>query len=85
MRIVESGLLLKAGYRKRWETHPQPLQRIMVAASTGIALLPSLARVVGNAAGVIPLKKALVIAHVFARPAGTSSLVMKQFMELLAE
>jgi LysR family transcriptional regulator, benzoate and cis,cis-muconate-responsive activator of ben and cat genes len=59
---------------------------IMVAAGTGIALLPaSLARVVGTAAAVIPLKKAPVIAHVFARPAGTPSSVMKQFMDLLTE
>jgi hypothetical protein len=30
------------------------------------------------------LKKAPILAHVFARPAGTPSLAMKQFVELLA-
>ncbi len=39
----------------------------------------------GNAAAVISLKKAPVIDHVFAYPAGTPTLVMKQFLELLTE
>ena len=78
----------QAGFRPRivLESPRAQAVAIMVAAGTGIALLPaSLARVVGKAAAVIPLKKAPVIAHVFARPAGTASLVMKQFIGLLAE
>jgi DNA-binding transcriptional LysR family regulator len=78
----------QAGFRPRivLESPRAQAVAIMVAAGTGIALLPaSLARVVGNAAAVIPLKPAPVIAHVFARPAGTPSLVMKQFLELLAK
>lgn len=76
----------KAGFRPRivLESSRAQAVAIMVAAGTGIALLPtSLARVVGDAAAVVPLKKAPIVAHVFARLAGTSSLAMKQFVELL--
>jgi len=78
----------EAGFRPRvvLESPRAQAVAIMVAAGTGIALLPSsLARVVGDAAAVIPLKKAPVVAHVFARPAGAPSLVMKQFLGLITE
>jgi DNA-binding transcriptional LysR family regulator len=76
----------RAGFRPRivLESPRAQAVAIMVAAGTGIALLPvSLARVVGDAAAVVPLKKAPAVAHVFARTAGTPSLAMKQFVELL--
>lgn len=75
-----------AGFRPRivLESPRAQAVAVMVAAGAGIALLPaSLARVVGNATAVIPLKKAPSITHVFARPAGTPSLAMKQFVALL--
>lgn len=75
-----------AGFRPRIVLSSPRAQAVavMVAAGAGIALLPvSLARVVGSAAAVIPLKKAPVITHVFARAAGTPSPAMKQFVTLL--
>jgi len=77
----------KAGFRPRivLESPRAQAVAVMVAAGTGIALLPtSLARVVGDAAAVIPLKKAPSVAQVFARPAGPSSPAMQHFMALLA-
>ncbi|MGB8356107.1 MAG: LysR substrate-binding domain-containing protein, partial [Chthoniobacteraceae bacterium] len=57
---------------------------VMVAAGAGIALLPaSLGRLVGDAAAVVPIRKAPGISHVFARPAGTPSPAMRRFMDLL--
>jgi len=57
----------------------------MVATGTGVALLPaSLARVVGNAAAVVPLKKSPLLSHVFARVAGKPSPSLHQFVETLA-
>lgn len=76
----------RAGFRPRivLESSRAQAVAVMVAAGTGIALLPeSLARVVGDAAAVIPLKKAPVLSHVFARNAGTPSAAMKQFESLL--
>jgi DNA-binding transcriptional LysR family regulator len=75
-----------AGFRPRivLESPRAQAVAVMVAAGAGIALLPaSLARVVGNAAAVIPLKKAPGIIHVFARPAGPPSPTMKQFVARL--
>jgi DNA-binding transcriptional LysR family regulator len=75
-----------AGFRPRivLESPRAQAVAVMVAAGAGIALLPSsLARVVGTAAAVIPLKKAPAITHVFARAAGTPSPAMKQFVALL--
>lgn len=57
---------------------------VMVAAGSGIALLPaSLARVVGDAAVVVRLKKAPVLTHVFARQSGGGSETMRLFLALL--
>lgn len=73
-----------AGFRPRivLESARAQAVAVMVAAGTGIALLPaSLARVVGEAAAVVPLKPAASIAHVFARPAGTPSAVMQLFLD----
>jgi len=75
-----------AGFRPRivLESPRAQAVAVMVAAGAGIALLPSsLARIVGNAAAVVPLKKAPTITHVFARAAGCQSLAMKQFATLL--
>ncbi|MDB6173225.1 MAG: LysR family transcriptional regulator [Chthoniobacteraceae bacterium] len=77
----------KAGFRPRivLESSRAQAVAVMVAAGTGIALLPaSLARVVDNAAAVIALKKAPVIAHVFAREAGRPTEAMRQFLSLLS-
>jgi len=76
----------KAGFRPRIVVESPRAQAVavMVAAGTGIALLPaSLARVVGDAAAVIPIKKAPRIAHVFARTAGSPSPPMRHFIDLL--
>ena len=49
-----------------------------------LALLPaSLARIVGDAAAVIPLKPAAPVAHVFARAAGAPPPALRQFLTLL--
>lgn len=76
----------KAGFRPRIvvESHRAQAVAVMVAAGAGIALLPaSLARVVGDAAAEIPIKKAPVISHVFARPAGKPSPALRDFEALL--
>ncbi len=76
----------RAGFRPRivLESSRAQAVAVMVAAGTGIALLPeSLARVVGDAAAVVPLKKAPVLAQVFARNAGTPSAAMQRFVRLL--
>lgn len=77
-----------AGFRPRIVVEAARAQAVavMVAAGEGIALLPeSLSRVVGEAAAVLPLKKAPTITHVFARAAGTPSAAMKAWLALLAE
>ncbi|HEY0944972.1 MAG TPA: LysR substrate-binding domain-containing protein [Opitutaceae bacterium] len=76
----------RAGFRPRLVLESPRAQAVavMVAAGTGIALLPaSLARVVGNAAAIVPLRRAPMIAHVFARAAGMPSPAMRQFVALL--
>lgn len=75
-----------AGFRPRivLESPRAQAVAVMVAAGAGIAILPaSLARVVGKAAAVIPLKKAASISHVFARVAGTPAPAIRQFVEVL--
>lgn len=77
----------RAGFRPRiiLESSRAQAVAVMVAAGTGVALLPaSLSRVVGAAAAVVPLSKAPPISHVFARPAGSPSAAMRQFLALLA-
>ncbi len=80
------ALCRDAGFRPRIVLEASRAQAVavMVAAGAGIALLPaSLARVVGHAAAVIPLKKAPAVTHVFATTAGTPAAPMRQFMALL--
>lgn len=75
-----------AGFRPRivLESHRAQAVAIMVAAGTGIALLPaSLARVVGDAAADISIKRAPVFSHVFARPTGKPSPALHEFVSLL--
>ncbi|MEI9897369.1 MAG: LysR substrate-binding domain-containing protein [Chthoniobacter sp.] len=77
----------QAGFRPRivLESPRAQAVAVMVAAGAGIALLPvSLSRVVGEAAAVIPIRKAPKISHVFARPAGAPVPAMRRFMNLLA-
>lgn len=77
----------QAGFRPRivLESPRAQAVAVMVAAGTGIALLPaSLSRVVGGAAAVVPIRKAPKISHVFARPAGPPTPAMRRFMQLLA-
>lgn len=78
----------RAGFRPRivLESPRAQAVAVMVAAGTGIALLPaSLARVVGEAAAVIPLKKAPFVQHVFARAAGTPSPAVRHLISLLKQ
>jgi len=63
----------EAGFRPRILAESARAQAVavLVAAGSGIALLPaSLARVVGAAAIVVQLKKAPTLTHVFARKSG---------------
>lgn len=79
-------LCADAGFRPRiiLESPRAQAVAVMVAAGAGIAILPvSLARIVDQAAAIIPLKKTPAVTHVFARAAGAPSDVMRQFIELL--
>ena len=79
-------LCREAGFRPRVVLEAKRAQAVavMVAAGAGIAVLPkSLARVVGNAAEVIPLRNAAPLAHVFARVAGEPTQGMRWFLESL--
>lgn len=76
----------EAGFRPRIVVESARAQAVavMVAAGSGIALLPaSLARVVGGAAVVVPLKKAPLVTHVFARHSGGASDTVALFLDLL--
>lgn len=76
----------EAGFRPRIVVESARAQAVavMVAAGSGIALLPtSLARVVGQAAVVVPLKKAPVVTHVFARNSGGGAETVKMFLDLV--
>lgn len=78
----------KAGFRPRivLESPRAQAVAVMVAAGTGIALLPaSLARVVGEAAAVIPLRRTPIVQHVFARTAGTPSSAVRHLISLLKQ
>jgi DNA-binding transcriptional LysR family regulator len=79
---------VEAGFRPRIVTESSRAQAVavMVAAGSGIALLPvSLARVVGPAAVVVPLKKAPVLTHAFARTAGRGADTIDRLLELMDE
>lgn len=83
---VLQDLCEQAGFRPRivLESPRAQAVAVMVAAGAGIALLPaSLARIVGDAAAVIPLKPAAPVAHVFARAAGAPPPALRQFLTLL--
>lgn len=76
----------EAGFRPRIVVESARAQAVavMVAAGSGIALLPaSLARVVGEAAVVVPLKKAPRVTHVFARHAGGAAETVRLFLDLI--
>ncbi|PTY03827.1 LysR family transcriptional regulator [Opitutaceae bacterium EW11] len=80
------GLCREAGYRPRivLESPRAQAVAVMVAAGSGVALLPeSLARVMGNAVVALPLRRTPKIVHVFARRAGKPSPAMHQFLERL--
>ncbi len=76
----------RAGFRPRIVLEADRAQAVavMVAAGTGIALLPeSLSRVAGEAAAVRSLRKPPVLAHVFARTAGPNGPGMQKFLAVL--
>lgn len=81
-------LCARAGFRPRivMESARAQAVAVMVAAGTGVAVLPaSLARIVGNAAVVIPLRPQPSVTHVFARLAGPPAPALRSFLRLLAE
>ncbi|HRJ74069.1 MAG TPA: LysR substrate-binding domain-containing protein, partial [Terrimicrobiaceae bacterium] len=59
---------------------------VLVAAGTGVALLPeSLSRVAGDAAAVRALRKPPILAHAFARPSGPKAPAMQAFLAVLQQ
>jgi DNA-binding transcriptional LysR family regulator len=77
---------LAAGFRPRIALETERAQAVaaMVAAGMGVALLPaSLSRIVGEGAIVRPLRKAPVIAHVFAFAASGSAPILRSLLLLL--
>lgn len=78
----------EAGFRPRIVVESPRAQAVavMVAAGSGIALLPaSLERVVGHAAVLVPLSKAPLLTHVFARKSGGGTEVVRLFRESIGE
>ncbi len=76
----------EAGFRPRIVAESTRAQAVavMVAAGSGIALLPSsLARIVGDALVIVPLKKAPVVTHVFARHSAGATETVKMFLKLI--
>jgi DNA-binding transcriptional LysR family regulator len=76
----------EAGFRPRIVVESTRAQAVavMVAAGSGIALLPaSLARVAGKAAAIVPLKKAPQVTHVFARKGGGGTEAVRWFLHLV--
>lgn len=76
----------EAGFRPRIVVEAARAQAVavLVAAGGGIALLPaSLARVVGAAAVVVPLRKAPIVTHVFARHSGSGAEPVRMFLALI--
>lgn len=81
------ALCRNAGFRPRivLESSRAQAVAVMVAAGSGIALLPeSLARLVGEAAVAVPLARAPEITHVFAHPPGSGNAVLRKFLAVLA-
>ncbi len=82
------SLCASAGFRPRVVLESPRAQAVvvMVAAGSGIALLPaSLAHVAGPAVKALTLKPVASITHVFARAAGTMSAPLRSFVEILEE
>jgi len=76
----------KAGFRPRiiLESSRAQAVAVMVAAGSGIALLPeSLAQVTGLATSAVALKEVIAITHVFAHAAASRSVALQQFVRLL--
>ncbi|RYD25046.1 MAG: LysR family transcriptional regulator [Verrucomicrobiaceae bacterium] len=81
-----SGECRAAGFRPRviLESSRAQAVAVMVAAGSGVALLPqSLARIPGEGVAVIPLKEAPVITHVFAHAAGETPAGLRRFIRML--
>jgi DNA-binding transcriptional LysR family regulator len=80
------GLCREAGFRPRivLESPRAQAVAVMVAAGSGVALLPeSLAHLMGKAVSALPLKESPEITHVFAHGPGRMSGAMRVFLELL--
>jgi len=80
------ALCRDAGFRPRivLESSRAQAVAVMVAAGSGIALLPiSLARVVGSAAVAVALKKSAPVTHVFAHGTSALSPAMQTFLAIL--
>ncbi len=76
-----------AGFRPRivLESPRAQAVAVMVAAGSGVALLPeSLARVTGDAAKAIPLKKPSILTHMFAHLTAPIPEAMRLFLRQLA-
>jgi DNA-binding transcriptional LysR family regulator len=85
--LLVHDLCRKAGFRPRivLESSRAQAVAVMVAAGSGIAILPeSLGGFVGASAPGIPLKGSPEITHVFACPSSPPSAAMKNLLESLA-
>lgn len=85
--VLVHELCRKAGFRPRIVLEASRAQAVavMVAAGSGIAILPeSLGAFAGSSAPGIPLKGAPEITHVFARPDSPPSPAMKNLLDSLA-
>ena len=80
-------LCREAGFRPRivLESPRAQAVAVMVAAGSGVALLPaSLANVTGASTTVIPLKGAPTLTHVICLPSATPAPAMQELLDLLA-
>ena len=83
-----SEVCTAAGFRIRLVLEAERAQAVatLVAAGMGVALLPaSLARFVGEAAAVLPLRKAPAITHTFALKTGGPPSALKALVALLRQ
>lgn len=81
------ALCREAGFRPRivLESPRAQAVAVMVAAGSGVALLPeSLAHLMGNAVCALPLKEAPMITHVFAHGPGKMSEAMQDFLRIVS-
>lgn len=75
-----------AGFRPRilLESPRAQAVAVMVAAGSGVALLPeTLTRVTGDSVAVVGLKEAPRLTHVFAHPAGRAPAPLRDFMAMM--